>query len=147
MSTRRPRSDSTNAAIFAIKSAQQPLPDVPSHIALREIDRPFWSAIMTGRARSEWQPADLALACQLARCQADIEQEAATLTAEGSVLDGRANPRVMVLDVLTKRQMALMRTLRMGGSQVGRAETLQNGRRLERKYAGPFDDLIAKGMP
>lgn len=135
MSTRKPRSDSTTAALFAIENARKPAPEPPIHAPLRDCDKPFWAAIVAGRGRDEWRNVDLVLAAQLARCQADIEREAAILDTEGTVLDGRANPRAAVVEAMVKRELALMRSLRMGGSATGKAETIQNARSLETKYS------------
>ena len=147
MKTRKPRSDSITAVIFAIENTRKPLPEPPAQMILRDSDRPFWDAIITGRAYEEWTAVTLVLAVQLARTQADIEQETATLVAEGSILDGKVNPRCQVIDVLEKRQMALLRTLRMGGTALGKTPTIENGRALElqaRGFQDDFDDLIAR---
>jgi hypothetical protein len=113
---------------------------------LRDSDRTFWDAIIAGRARDEWTDVTLVLAVQLARTQADIETEGATLAAEGSIVGGKVNARAQVVDVLEKRQMALMRTLRMGGTALGKPVTFENGRRLESNARSLFageDDLLA----
>src|ERR1035437_4638042 len=109
MKARKPRSDSTTAALIAIENARKPPPAPPAHVKLRDSDKPYWDSIIAGRARDEWTPVSLVLAAQLARCQSDIETEQATLAAEGSVIAGKVNPRATVVDVLGKRQMALMR--------------------------------------
>lgn len=100
----------------AIKGPHQP----PSHVAMREGDWPFWDAIMCARARDEWLAVDLVVAVQLARTQADIERESALLDQEGSMLENARgtmvmNPRVSVLEMLARREMAIMRSLRMAG--------------------------------
>lgn len=152
MKNRKPRSDSTTAAIHAIESARKPPLTPPAHMNLRDGDRPYWDAIIAGRARDEWTPVTLVLAVQLARTQADIEIEGAMLAAEGSIVEARANARAQVVDVLVKRSMALMRTLRMGGQALGKTPTIENARRLESNarrtvgdslFAGE-DDLIAR---
>ncbi len=105
----------------------------PAHVKLREQDRPFWDGVVRARARDEWSETDLVVAGQLARCQYDIERESATLEGEGMVLTNErgtqvANPRVSVLEQLARREMALMRTLRMGGRVAGDARD-EAGRR------------------
>lgn len=94
------------------------------HTKLRPQDRPFWRGIVRARARDEWTDANLVVAAQLARCQADIETQQGLLDTEGSILEnarGTAvmNPRVTVMEQLARREMALMRTLRMGGELAG----------------------------
>jgi hypothetical protein len=78
------------------------------------------------------------VAGQLARCQADIEHESKLLDDESSVLENARgtmvmNPRVSVLEQLARREMALMRTLRMGGAVPTR--DLNDRRSLERTAA------------
>lgn len=144
---RKLRSDSTTAAIFAIEAARKPPPAPPPQMTLRDCDRPYWDAIIAGRARDEWTPVTLVLAVQLARSQADIESESATLADEGSIVDGKVNPRAAFIDLLQKREMALMRTLRMGGTALGKTPTIENARRLESGARSLFageDDLIAR---
>ena len=145
MKARKPRSDSTTAALFAIENARKPPPAPPAHVKLRDSDKPYWDSIIAARARDEWTPVSLVLAAQLARCQSDIEIEQATLTVEGNVIDNKVNPRATVIDVLAKRQMALMRSLRMAGTALGKTPTIENNRRMERSYSeAGFDDLIAR---
>jgi hypothetical protein len=114
--TRKPRSDSTKAAIEAMVNASLPLLQPPAHVRLRPQDRPFWEAIIASRARGEWSPTDLVVAAQLARCQADIETESERLDAEGSVLENARgtpvmNPRHSVLEQLARKELALMRSV------------------------------------
>jgi hypothetical protein len=94
--------------------------------------------VLRARARDEWTEADLVVAAQLARCQADIELEQQLLNAEGSVVENMKgtqvmNPRVTVMEQLSRREMALMRTLRMGGRVAGDTRDQMGKRALERK--------------
>src|SRR4029077_20650804 len=100
------------------------------HAKLRACDRPFWDAILAARARDEWSECDLVVGVQLARCQADIEREQKAVDAEGSVVGVRMNPRVSVLEGLARRQISLMRALRVGGAIPTR--DLNDRRGLER---------------
>lgn len=117
---KRTRSDSAASAVLAMEAAAEPLPSAPKHVRLREGDRPFWDGIVRARARDEWSGSDLVVAAQLARCQYDIELESQALDVESTVVTNAKgtqvmNPRVAVLEQLARREMALMRTLRMGG--------------------------------
>jgi hypothetical protein len=143
---RKSRSDSIAATLRAVEFAQKPAPQSPSHMPMRESDELFWKAIIAGRAREEWTDIDLTLAVHLARVQSDIESEGATLTLEGFVLDGKANPRAAIVDLMVKRETALMRSLRMAGTSTGKSQTIRNGRQLERNFSNmdEFDDLIAR---
>ena len=100
-------------------NAASPLPGIPGHVRLRPDDLPFWEGVVRARARDEWTEADLVVAAQLARCQRDIEHEQISLDSEGSVIENAKqtmvmNPRHAVLEQLARREMALMRSLRIG---------------------------------
>jgi len=135
---KRARSDSASSAVKAMVNAALPQLELPGHVKLRDGDRPFWDGVLRARARDEWTEADLVVAAQLARCQADIELEQQLLSAEGSVVENMKgtqimNPRVTVLEQLSRREMALMRTLRMGGRIAGDTRDLAGKRAIERK--------------
>lgn len=133
---RKPANTAENAVKAAVNAAKGVL-NPPAHVRLRESDRPFWDGIVCARAREEWSEADLVVAAQLARCQMDIESESAVLEMEGTVVTNErgtpvCNPRVSVLEQLARREMALMRTLRMGGRVSGDSRDDQKKRTLER---------------
>jgi hypothetical protein len=136
---RKKRADSADAAIRAMVNAALPLPDVPGHVRLREEDRPFWVGVVRARAREEWTETDLVVAAQLARCQRDIEREQELVDSEGSVIENQRgapvmNPRHAVLEQLARREMALMRSLRIAGvASGGDRRDLEKGRKLQRQ--------------
>ena len=150
---RRPKSDTAAAAIGAMIGAAQGLPSAPPHVKLRDGDQPFFDGIVRARAREDWTEADLVVCAQLARCQADIEREQAAVDAESTVLENARgtqvmNPRVTVLEQLARREMALMRTLRMGGrvsgdgrDEAGRAKLQDTARKLRKELEE--DPLLA----
>ncbi len=149
---KRARSDSAKAAIGAALNAASPLPDCPPHVKLREHDQPFWVDVLRARARDEWTQADLIVAGQLARCMSDIERESGWLEDEGSVIKNDKgtqvmNPRNAVLEQLARREMALMRTLKISGASTGDTRDLEKGRKLQREAekarAEVADDLLA----
>ena len=93
---------------------------------------------MRARARDEWSDADLVVAAQLARTQFDIEIESTKLDAETTVVKNERgtvvmNARVTVLEQLARREMALMRTLRMGGRIAGDARDEAGRRKIQRQ--------------
>lgn len=143
---RKQRSDSAQAAINAAIAAASPLPELPSHVRLREQDHPFWDNILKARAREEWTNSDLVVAAQLARCMADIESESLKLDVEGSVLENQRgtpvmNPRHSVLEQLARREMALMRSLQMIGSAKGDKRDVENARKLQNQAAMARDEV------
>lgn len=111
---RRPRSDSVEAAIQA---AQAPdAIDPPAHITLREGDLPFWHAVVRARPAASWNVSDLEHAANLARCKADIETLQREITEQGNILENDRgtqiiNPRHNLLEVLSRRAVALSRML------------------------------------
>jgi hypothetical protein len=121
------------AAMVAVAQGElQP----PANMPLREAAAEFWPAIISSRARAEWLPVDLVVAAQLAECQACIRQESVAVQVEGSVLKNErgtmvANPRQNILEALARREMALMRTLRMGGRIAGDTRDAAGQRRNE----------------
>lgn len=150
---KRTRADSASSAVKAMVDAAKELIQPPAHVKLRDGDRPFWDGIVCARARDEWSTADLVVAGQLARCQADIEKEQLDLDIETTVLTNERgtkvmNPRVTVLEQLARREMALMRTLRMGGrvagdtrNEAGRRKVEQQSRKLREELED--DELLA----
>ncbi|HMO49367.1 MAG TPA: TerS protein [Rubrivivax sp.] len=151
--TKRNPATGAEAAVKAMLDAAMAPVDVPKHVRLRPEDRPFWQAIIRARARDEWTPPALVVAAQLARCMADIEAESEQLQAEGTVVSNDrgtrlANPRAGVLDLLGRRQLALMRALHMTGSHVGDSRREATRRKLQRQaeqLRGELgdDDLLA----
>jgi len=147
---KRQPADSATAAVDAmLKAALAPLP-LPAHVKLRKGDQPFWAGLAKARARDEWTDADLVLGAQLARVQADIEAESKALDAEATVITNKrgtllANPRVGVLDQLVRRELAMLRALRMGGPTPIRDLNERRGieRAAGRARAEIEDDLLA----
>lgn len=136
---KRNRSDSAAAAVKAMLNAAKDDIAPPAHVKLRAGDEVFWGAVVRTRARDEWTETDLVVAGQLARCLHDIEKEQVLLDDEGTVTVNEkgtpvVNPRVSVLEQFARREMALMRTLRMGGKVPGEDPRSQAGKRkIERQ--------------
>ena len=147
MTNRKTRSDSAAAAIEAMVGAATPFPEIPKHVRLQEKHIPFWEGILRARAMSEWIETDLVVAAQLARTQYDIEKESAELEGEGSVIENAKgtpvmNPRHSVLEQLARREMALMRSLRIAGASAGvDTRDLVKKRALERESRITRDEL------
>lgn len=151
MTKKRIPANSAEAAVTAMVNVAKGPPACPAHVRLRPGDEPFWDGVVCARARDEWTSADLVVGAQLARCQHDIEKESALLDVEKTVLTNErgtmvANPRVMVLEQLARREMALMRTLRIGGEVVGKARDRGTLRTLERKAKVLGDELAEEEL-
>lgn len=112
---RKPRSDSTTAALAAFDKATNGVKP-PAHIQLRDGDLPFWRAIVS--ARAQWNDHDLAQAANLARCYADIERLQQEINREGDIIEnGRGNPvqnpKHNLLEVLSRRSVSLSRIIQV----------------------------------
>lgn len=145
------RSTSAESAVKAMVNAAKGDLQPPAHVKLRDGDEPFWAAVVRARARDEWSEADLVVAAQLARCLHDIETEQVQLDIEGTVMKNDrgtlvANPRVSVLEQFARREMALMRTLRMGGRIAGDARDESGKRKIERTARKVREELEDDGL-
>lgn len=111
------KSDTIDGALSAFKGALVDI-EPPNHVKLRDGDRPFWLAIVRARANDTWTEIDLVHAANLARTQADIERNQEMLDAEGFTLTNErgtvvANPRHSILETLSRRAVALSRSLQV----------------------------------
>ena len=143
---KRNRSDSADSAVKAMVNAALPDLAVPAHCTLSEAAVKFWPGITRARAREEWREVDLVVAAQLAECQAMIEAESAELRVEGTItVNDRGtkveNPRNRVIQTLAAREMALMRTLLMGGKAAGDARSFSGARKIEATARALRDEL------
>ena len=141
------KSTSAASAVKAMLDAAKDALNPPTHVTVRARDKPFWFGIIAARAREEWTDADLVVASQLARCQSDIEVEQTKLDTESTVIPNDrgtmcVNPRVSVLQQFAQREMALMRTLRMGGRVAGDARDEAGRRKLERGAKWTRQELL-----
>lgn len=147
MTAKRIRSDSAASAVKAMLNAAKGDLRPPDHVRLREGDQVFWDGVVRARARDEWTETDLVVAGQLARCLHDIEKEQVQLDIEGTVVFNDkgtqiVNPRVSVLEQFARREMALMRTLRMGGKVPGEDPRSQAGARKVERQSRKIKDEI-----
>jgi hypothetical protein len=111
------KTDSASGAVSAFQSAMTDI-EPPAQVTLREQDWPFWYAITRARAKESWTDIDLVHAASLARTQADIEQVQSELNEEGfTLVNDRgtvvANPKNSILETLSRRSIALSRSLQV----------------------------------
>jgi hypothetical protein len=152
---KRTRADSAASAVNAMVNAAKPDIQPPDYVSLTTSAMPYWTGVVRARTRDEWAEADLVVAAQLAQCMADIADEDAELRIEGKVVKNDRgtqvmNPRTTVLEQLARREMALMRTLRMGGriagdtrDELGKRKTETAARRARKEVEEEEDDLLA----
>lgn len=150
---KRAASTTTVAAVKAMRNVALGDLQPPSYAPLRDGDEPFFRGVVRARPRDEWTEADLVNAVKLARCQRDYVDQSALLDSEGMVVEHPRNgtpvknPRADIVDQLARRELALIRSLRMGGRIRGDARDDAHKRVLEDK-AREFmrvanDDLLA----
>lgn len=147
--TRKPRSDSVTAAVNAMAAVTKKQHMPPAHMRLPEGWQHYWFGIMDTRALDDWTNPELVLAANLCKLNCIIENHEALLEeVEEEILTDHLgktmiNPRVIYVEKLHTRKLALMRALRLGGLAAGRKEELVAGRVLEgaaRKMAQDDDD-------
>jgi hypothetical protein len=109
---RKIRSDSAPAAVAAMKAAGSVI-EPPAHISLRDCDRPFWASVIAAKPADRWSPGDLEDAAILSATKADIVRLQAEIDREGDVIGQRLNPKHALIETLTRRSMALSRTLQI----------------------------------
>ncbi|MGC5620437.1 hypothetical protein [Enterococcus faecalis] len=147
----RKRADSAHERANAFAATDLP---IPAHVKLRERDLPFWNAIVRARARDLWTDIDLNHAANLARCQADIERIQAEIDIEGDTLTNDRgtivmNPKHSLLETLSRRSIALCRTLQVhaiatvGESKQSRGKNSSQREAQRALESSADDDLLA----
>lgn len=135
----RQRTDTVTGAVTAMQNALAGPIEPPSHVRLRDGDRPFWESIVSARARDKWDDADLEVAANLARCKADIERLSVEILAEGDVITNErgtpiVNPKHNLLETLSRRAVALSRMLHVHPeAKAGRSQDQGNKLKEQRK--------------
>lgn len=150
---RRLKMDTAAGAVAAMQNAIAGIFAPPAEAELEPADMVYWAAIVRARARDEWTENDLQVAAQLARCRRQIQEEEKLLKAEGRVIENQRgtpimNPRVTVIEQLSRRQMALMRSIQCTATATAGYSAHNVGRRRAAREAEAAatieaDDLLA----
>ena len=149
----RKRSDSTHVKTQLVDD-QDIAP--PGHVQLRDIDMPFWYALVRARVKDSWNTVDLQHAANLARCQADIERIQQEILEEGDTLTNDRgtvvlNPKHSLLETLSRRSIALSKHIQVhavatvgeSDKQRGKNSAAAKGRKTAEKTK-EADDLLAR---
>lgn len=145
----RKHSNSTTHAVEATQAAIAGPIQPPAHIHLRERDMPFWKAIVEARSADTWNPADLALAANLARCQADIDRLQIEIDEEGDTLANKkgtpvVNPKHALMETFSRRAVALSRAIHVHAEATqGRSRDAGNKLKTQMAAKDAVDNLRA----
>lgn len=157
MTAKRSRSDSSTAAVAAMQAAAAGPLKPPSYVNIRKADKPFWDSIVRARARESWTDSDLVMAGNLARCLSDIERLQQEIDFEGDVIlnDRKTqviNPKHSLLETLSRRAVALSRTLQVH-AQATQGESRDQGKKATKQREAEKvlesqddDDLIPRAV-
>lgn len=116
--SQKKRSDknSTSAALAGFAGAIKTVP-LPDGVTLRDDDeRVIWGQFSRARAREDWRDMDLILLTKIVKMESDIRKHQAALDETGVLLENKrgtmvANPLLTVIDMLERRQMAVIRSM------------------------------------
>ncbi len=144
--SRKQRIDTATAAVSVMVASVQGEIQPPEHAQLHEAAMPFWSAIIRGRARAEWEatPALMSTAASLAWTQWQVSKLRREIE-DAAVPDAKSVQRVADLQRL---EMGYLRVLQQHGRAAqGEARDVQKRREISEGIAGnnPLDDdLLAR---
>ncbi len=144
---RRNRSDSVTAEQAM---ASTPVPNPPDSVEMDDDARVVFDDIVRARDFTAWTQVDLYHAANLAICLSEIESERRVLRQEGHVIEnGKGNPvqnpRHQVIEVLSRRSVALSRMLHVHpeatqGESRHQKERNSKGRETAQKVSDQVDD-------
>jgi len=103
-------------------------------------EQQYFSRIVESRDHGSWCPNHLALASELARSMAQLD-EANQALAAGLIIDGKANPAVQIKVSLSNVIVGLNRLLGLSASQKGLSVATKSRQINKRDISGQFDDL------
>ena len=110
MADKRTRSDSSAAAVQAMKNAAVDTIDPPSHAGLEKKAEPFWHDNIRSKALDSWTPADILAAVELANNQLYITAVLRKDLRKEERLRGEARDEGLIKD-LRKQIVELQRTI------------------------------------
>ena len=156
MADKRTRSDSSSAAIQAMKNATVDTIDPPSHAGLEKKAEPFWHDNIRSKALDSWTPADLLAAAELGNNQLYItvlrrdlrkeERKRGEDRNEQLIKDLRKQIVELQRTILAQRRDLQIHSHATNGEsrdQKKRNENDRNARSAVNQNSGEDDNLIA----
>ena len=156
MADKRIRSDSSSAAIQAMKNAPEDTIQPPAHAGLEKKAEPFWHDNIRSKALDSWTPADLLAAAELANNQLYItvlrrdlrkeERKHGEDRNEQLIKDLRKQIVELQRTILAQRRDLQIHSHATNGEsrdQKKRNENDRNARSAVNQNSGEDDNLIA----
>jgi hypothetical protein len=146
------RANTTTNEVSMLADTKKPTPLPPKHVELRQQDIEFYKVIVDTRPLSDWTPATLTVAAQLARAQSDIAEWSLMLEKDSPIVQDRfgqdkANPIVGIIEAATRRQLALMRSLGLASDNTDsqkRGAAWQKAKSMRDSIEGKGKGLLAQ---
>ena len=150
--SQKKRSDknSTSAALAGFAGAMETVP-LPEGVTLRDDDeRVIWGQFSRARAREDWRDMDLILLTKIVKMESDIRKHQATLDEAGVLLENKrgtmvANPLLTVIDMLERRQMAVIRSMSLN-QQASDPRTINASAKNETKARNIVKSVGVEGL-
>ena len=151
----RPAAGSLKAVQEAFSSVNVEIEPPAGYKFSNAQERKVWKALVAGRAASDWRELDLFSVWKIMKLEVEAQQQQKLLEEEGAVIVGARggpieNPRMRILDVLERRQIALLRTISLNVTKSDprvvkrQAETAQKAAAVAMKDKDAFSHLLAR---
>jgi hypothetical protein len=148
MPPRKQRSDSVTGLVAAAQEAKKevsftwpadlvtPMADPDKQAHAQRIAEQYWLS----RSERDWRPGDGALLAQLAITSTDLDTLQSEISVEGYVLEKEGskgqpvlakNPKLDAISMLQNRQVSLLRSLSLTGTQSDSRTTANNARAVQ----------------
>lgn len=135
-------SDTVGGAVALLQDALQRPPAPP--VDLHEGAHCHWHTVVQDRPASDWADTELFIVARIASTMASIVELQEVLDREGTIITTRTGPKVhpavTVLDLTTKRLLALRRALGMGVDNSRDSRARSEAYRRSRVIAGQLAD-------
>jgi hypothetical protein len=129
---RKAKASSVSGQVLAMQNVLAPLLEPPWKLDRERLA--VWREVIERRSRDEWAAIDLRFCVELVDVIHTRHEESQRLEAEGSVIDGKINPRFLAVTQLSNRALRLATYLRVHpSSETNRNPSLvRAGRSAER---------------